>query len=389
MRQHLSGGRSVLLLLALVASAANAQNFSATKVFAADSYWQSGTTGLGGYCDFTCSSSTTTYEPFALTDFNVAYAIERTSVSNHYGGSYQSHLVVWDQGAQAVGPYLYYNTSYGNPYWIAASNVGAIPTSPTGNYAPPPSAGASYLQGVSNSGRLLAYGYDAVSSGFTAPKVNPWTDRYYAAGNDLYVSKLGGGWDKVAHDASLNDLIGVDVNNAGQAIGYSVDDSGRSTAFYTTGDGGTLKLLELNASESFLGSINDKGIAAGLMRSGPNDPFHVFTFDTNKNLLLDLGVDPGGNSVLKINDAGQIVRGDSLYDPEHAQWVRPSVDGLSGTWSLTDVNNHGDILAKSASGVYILQAVPEPATLLMTGLGLAGIGFVARKKQQRAITITC
>lgn len=243
---------------------------------------------------------------------------------------------------------------------------------------------SSYLQGVSNSGRLLAYGYGATPS-FTLPKENllPTLN----PGNDLYVSNLSGGWNKVKHDAGLDSLFGADVNNAGQAVGYAVDSSGRSQAFYTTGDGGTLKLVAANASESVLGSINDQGIAVGVMQSGADETLHVFTLDTNTGLLQDLGLDPGGGLALKINDAGQVIRGGSLYDPGRAQWLQPSVDGLAATWTFADINNHGDILAKSSSGIYILQAIPEPTTLLMTGLGLAGIGLATHRQRRTRLVV--
>jgi hypothetical protein len=325
-----------------------------------------------------------------LSDTDVAYASQFVSSSySHYGGGNSTQsLVVWDNGLQSSAAY----TLYPGQYYVAASNAGAIPQFPSGNFVPPINGATSFLTGVSNSGRLLAGGYDpTLPSGFKSPNLVMVHSASNA--NDLYVSAVGGNtWSKVTHDPSLTNLIGEDVNNDGRAVGYAVDASGHSQAFFTSGNGGTLQLLSAPGfSDSALASINDRGVAAGVMVSNADNSWHVFTYDTQSGTLADLGLDLAdfGGPALKINDAGQIAHGSRVYDPISRTWLQPTLAGLPDRFTFADINNRGDILAKSASGVYILQAVPEPATLLMMGLGLAGIGCLSRKKQQRQIASTC
>jgi len=369
--------------LSLLSTTANAQSYSATQVFGADSTVTSGTLGLGGQCISNCFTQSTDYTPLGLSDNDVAYATQNVQSSSRYGSSYSNSLVVWDKGPQVSSGYLLYPAS--QSIYAAASNAGAIPTFAGGSYVAPVSGTMSFLTGVSNSGRLLAASYDpTITTGLNQPNQQLVSNR--SAGNDLYVSAVGGsGWSKVSHNASTSTLVSSDLTNDGKVVGYAVDTSGHTQAFYTTGNGGTLQLINTSGiSDSAFGSINDLGVAAGVMVMSLDSSSHIFTYDTQSGILTDLGLDPGGGLALKINDAGQIVRGSSVYDPLHGQWVQPTVAGLSGTWTFSDINNRGDILAKSTSGVYILQAVPEPATLLLTGLGLFGIGFVSRQKKRHA-----
>jgi len=49
----------------------------------------------------------------------------------------------------------------------------------------------------------------------------------------------------------------------------------------------------------------------------------------------------------------------------------------SWTWMWNDVNNNFPQLVKG----YIVESVPEPTTLALLGLGLAGLGFRAKRKK--------
>ena len=379
MKHLVSTSLGVMIALSF-ATQAEAQNYTATKVFDADSTVTTGTMGLG-YCISNCVTLSTSYTPIGLSDSDVAYASQRVQSSYSYAGA----LVVWDNGLKPSSSYALY-PGQSIPGYVAASNAGAVPEFPSGNFVPPINGATSFLTGVSNSGRLLAGGYDpTVPSGFTSP--NKVLVPSVSGANDLYVSAVGGNaWSKVTHDASLTNLVGEDVSNDGRVVGYTVDAAGHSQAFFTTGNGGTLQLLNApGASDSAFASINDRGVAAGVMVSTVDNSWHVFTYDTQSGALADLGLDLAdfGGPALKINDAGQVVQGSRVYDPISHTWLQPTIAGLPDRLTFADINNSGDILAKSASGIYILQAVPEPATLLMTGLGLLGIGFVSRKKQRQ------
>ena len=368
-----------LLGLFMVSAHAQAQSYVATQVFAADT---SVTTGMGlGGCISICTTISTTSTPLGLTDSDVAFAVTVQSNSSHYGTQNTTTLSVWDNGAQQPAAYTLYPVAQAYTGYVGASNAGVLPMFPGGSYvAPVSSSTTSFAVGISDSGRILATAYTSQSPNFPAPSQILVGG---IAGNDLYISAAGGGqWSKVNHAANINALYGDGVNDSGTVVGYTVNASGNSQAFYTDSSG-NLQLVSANgASASALGAINDVGVAVGVMLLNSDGLKHVFTFNTMTSTLKDLGVDLGNGATdsLTINDAGQVIRGSYVYNPVTGTWALPSVPSLPATWSLADINDKGDILAKSSSGIYILQAVPEPSTMLLMSLGLVGVGLVSKRK---------
>jgi len=98
--------------------------------------------------------------------------------------------------------------------------------------------------------------------------------------------------------------------------------------------------------------------------------------DASGIATLDLLADPvGGNSINAFNDAGRFQLG-----------IITPTGGLT-TFAVLDANFVAGILAPQADGAFTglkltstPTAVPEPGTLALMGLGIAGLGFALRRK---------
>jgi probable HAF family extracellular repeat protein len=170
------------------------------------------------------------------------------------------------------------------------------------------------------------------------------------------------------------------INDAGQVAGYSSTAGGDYHAFITGANGmGMRDLGAVGAND-----INNVGQVVG--QSGS----HASLTGPNGMGMRDLGTLGGAFSqALGINDAGQVVGlAETAEGVAHAFITGPGGRGMMDLNSLVDVPG-GVILAQAtdinnAGQVIAIGIVPEPETYMLLLLGLALVGFIARRKKMDA-----
>jgi len=172
-----------------------------------------------------------------------------------------------------------------------------------------------------------------------------WSSRYSNAnmhatlfdptgnGNNIDLGLIGGDYNR-SWAYSINNL-GQIVGNCGNDMGYS-----RATLFDPTGHGNNLNLGVLGGRWSYATSINDKGQIVGYA-SDSSGQYRATLFD------------PTGN--------GNNVDLNTLINPSSG-WF------LYQAWSI---NEQGWIVGSgvNSDGAHAFLLTPEPATLLLLGLG--------------------
>lgn len=281
--------------------------------------------------------------------------------------------------------------------------------------------GSTYAFGLNDAdviGGSYTTGAGAITHGFIGPLGGPYTTFDYSApGFTTVFTEIRG------------------LNNAGDAVGFALDASGNSREFLRSAGGTVTTLVDpstsnplnqiangINSSGSIVGAynpptttgyilspdlatltplavpgsaqtrargINDVGTVVGSYVSAGVD--YGYSYSGGSYTVLNdplgtvatflSGINNAGDISGSYEDAGDVFHG-LLYDPTTLAFTTIDVPGSTDT-QASQINNLGQVALQADYGSFIWSpnaSVPEPATLALLTLGLAGLGFSRRKQ---------
>ena len=229
----------------------------------------------------------------------------------------------------------------------------------------------------------------------------------------------GGTYSPLATPPGATSETAFGINDNGQVVGQYTNAGGQSPGFLLSG--GSFTTINAPSGPDVVNAqgVNDKGLVVGFY-VGNDGQDHGFTFDSSKSsgstatgvpvadpVIPPVAGEPGAtfvfSQILGINDQGIAVGyyGDSTGS-QHGFFYNTStgkytfLDDPSAAFSngveitqITGITNSGEIAGfySDANGVqhgFVAAATPEPSSLLMMGLGLAGVLLYVRRQGRRA-----
>ncbi len=212
--------------------------------------------------------------------------------------------------------------------------------------APPDGLVFPVLTGINDSGTIVGLYSDAT---------------VYTA-NGLTLS--GSTYTPLTNQAGYDSSVPFGINTSGVIVGYHFVGSEDSTVSYYRNPDGTYATLNLPTTLM--------GTGASVFRSA------------------FLGVNDAGTAVGALQDVNHVNVGVIYANGVATQVVDPNADPASGGTILTGIDGRGDLAGaytdvNGAMHVFVAtpNAVPEPSSLAMMGVGALG-GLVARRQFRRA-----
>ena len=281
--------------------------------------------------------------------------------------------------------------------------------------------------GINDSSTIVGYGNGSIFNGFELTLPNTFTRQNVPGANGgTQVIGISGGGTTVGFSITggvtngfaqnggtfttvdqpgtvFNQLLGISKSGT-VAAGYSsaTDTAGMTGQVAYTVSGGpsfssptfTPVPLPVNMNSQATG-VNDAGTIVGFYQyngagdltsfvdvSGTVTPFQPFGSMSS----VALGINSLGDIVGDYVDAGGMMHG---YLDANGVFTSFDPTGSTGT-TANGINDLGQIVgfytAANGDTIGFLAQVPEPATLVLFGSGLAGLAFVRRRKRARVAT---
>jgi hypothetical protein len=169
-----------------------------------------------------------------------------------------------------------------------------------------------------------------------------------------------------------------DVSLTGFAVGTSSDDVTTSTGFtFSILEGGTPGQLSLNGGT---------GDFASIPNPTPVDVTFGFDETVSPYITLQLGAATFVGELLAVNAPGTIANTRAIEIFGTINPGTPAFDATPGRMILTLTQADGPGGSISVSGTIAAQAVPEPASLAMAGMGILGLAGLAARRRLRSST---